>query len=92
MSMRITIEIPDEVAAKLSDSYEMTARRALELIAVAAYCKGLIGSGGVGQMLGFSSRWETYDFLTQEDAEPPFEEADLKRDQATLSKVLKDSL
>ncbi|MGB3295191.1 MAG: UPF0175 family protein [Phormidesmis sp.] len=86
--MQITIEIPDSIAAQLSDSHESLTRRSLELLAVEAYRKGLIGAGAVGKMLKFASRWETYDFLKQEGAEPPFSEADLESDRATLDRVL----
>jgi hypothetical protein len=48
----------------------------------------VIGAGTVGQMLGFSSRWDTYDFLKRENAEPPFGEADLESDRATLNSLL----
>ncbi len=86
--MQITIEIPDGIASQISESYETLTRRSLELLAVEAYRKGLVGAGGVRQMLGFTSRWETYDFLSQEDAEPPFDMADLESDRATLDNLL----
>ncbi|NJL87721.1 MAG: UPF0175 family protein [Leptolyngbyaceae cyanobacterium SM1_1_3] len=86
--MQITLEIPDSIAAQLADSPETLTRRFLELLAVEAYQKGLIGSGEVGQMLGFTSRWDTYTFLQHEQAEPPYTKADLESDCATLKKLL----
>lgn len=86
--MQITIEIPDGIATQLSESYETLTRRSLELLALEAYRRGAIGAGAVGQMLGFTSRWDTYDFLERENAEPPFSEADLESDRAALDKVL----
>ena len=68
--MQITIDIPDLLAHRLSDRLDLP-HRSLELLAIDAYRHGIIGSGEVGQMLGFSSRWETYDFLHKEHAEPP---------------------
>ena len=82
--MQITIEIPDRIVTQLADNPEALIRRSLELLAVEAYRKGTIGAGEVGQMLGFSSRWDTYDFLQQENAEPPYTEADLERDLNAL--------
>lgn len=76
--MKITFEIPDRLADQLADNPEILTRRFLELLAVEAYRKGLIGSGEVGQMLGFSSRWDTYDFLQREHAEPPYTTTDLE--------------
>ena len=55
---------------------------------VEAYCNGLIGAGEVGQLLGFSSRWETDDFLQREKAEPPYTEGDLESDRAALNNLL----
>ncbi len=86
--MRITLEIPDRIAAQLTDKPETLTQRFLEIIAVEAYRKGLIGSGEVGQLLGFASRWDTYTFLQREHAEPPYTEADLEGDRATLKNLL----
>lgn len=86
--MRIILEIPDNIAAQLADSPETLTRRFLELLAVEAYGKGTIGAGEVGQMLGFTSRWDTYAFLQQQQAEPPYSEDDLEADRATLNTLL----
>jgi predicted HTH domain antitoxin len=86
--MKITIEIPDAIAKQLADNSETLTRRFLEAIAIEAYRKGLIGSGEVGQMLGFSSRWDTYDFLQREQAQPPYTIADLESDLITLKTLL----
>jgi predicted HTH domain antitoxin len=86
--MQIMLEIADGIAAQLADSRETLTRRSLELLAVEAYRKGAIGAGTVGQMLGFSSRWDTYDFLKRENAEPPFGEDDLESDRAALDSLL----
>jgi len=75
--MQIILNIPDPIAAHLADSQEALIQRSLELLATEAYRKGLIGAGEVGQLLGFTSRWETYDFLQREQAEPPHDGDDL---------------
>lgn len=86
--MKITLDIPDNIAIQIADSCEALTRHFLELLAIEAYCKGRIGAGEVGQLLGFTSRWETYNFLAKEQAEPPYGEADLEQDQATLDTLL----
>jgi predicted HTH domain antitoxin len=86
--MKITLEIPDHIAGQLADNPETLTRRFLETLAIEAYRKGLIGSGEVGQMLGFTSRWDTYDFLQREQAQPPYTTADLESDRATLKTLL----
>jgi hypothetical protein len=78
--MQITLKISDGIAAQLADGRETLTRRFLKLLAVDVYRKGAIGAGTLGQMLGFSSRWDTYDFLKRENAEPPFDEDDLESD------------
>lgn len=86
--MQITLEIPDRIADRLAEDRETLTRRFLELVAIEAYEKGLIGAGEVGQMLGFTSRWETYDFLDRECAEPPYTETDLESDRIALQNLL----
>ncbi|WP_008313222.1 UPF0175 family protein [Leptolyngbya sp. PCC 6406] len=61
----------NRIAIHLAENRETLTRRFLELLAIEAYCKGNIGAGKVGQLLGFDSRWQTYPFLAQEQAEPP---------------------
>jgi hypothetical protein len=86
--MQITLEILDDIAAQLADSRETLTRRSLELLAVEAYRNGAIGAGAVGQVLKFSSRWDTYVFLKRENAEPPFGEDDLESDRKALNSLL----
>jgi hypothetical protein len=85
--MQITINVPDALAQRLTDRLNLP-QRSLELLAIEAYRHGIIGSGEVGQMLGFSSRWETYNFLQTEHAEPPAPTDDLDCDRATLQTFL----
>ena len=84
--MKITLDIPDAIAAQLADNRETLIRRSLELLAIEAYRKGTIGAGEVGQLLGFDSRWDTYNFLQKEQVEPPLSVADLEND-ALLEQV-----
>ncbi|WP_448572394.1 UPF0175 family protein [Trichothermofontia sp.] len=79
-TMKITLDIPDPIADRLADDRETLTRRSLELLAIEAYRKGTLGAGEVGQLLGFDSRWDTYNFLQKEQAEPPLSEADLEND------------
>lgn len=76
--MQITIELPDEMLNKLS--LDDASRRVVELIVADSYRQGQISAGEVRRILGFASRWETYDFLKQEKAYLPYTEEDLARD------------
>ena len=80
--MQITIELPDNIAHHLT--LANVSRRILELIAADRYRQGYIGAGEVRQMLGFTSRWETYDFLKRENANLPYTEDDLEQDLAAI--------
>lgn len=86
--MQIIFNIPDHIAHQLSDNPDTLTRRSLELLVADAYRKGAIGAGEVGHLLGFSNRWDTYDFLQREHAEPPYTDADLESDRATLKNLL----
>ena len=84
--MQIAIELPDKIFDRLK-SIDLS-RRVLELIAADYYRQGAIGAAEVRQILNFSSRWETYEFLKREKAYLPYTEEDLEQDIQTISLVL----
>ena len=84
--MQIVIELPEKIANQLQ--LVNISRRILELIAADRYRQGHIGSAEVRQILNFSSRWETYEFLKREKAYLPYNEADLERDSQGICHLL----
>jgi predicted HTH domain antitoxin len=84
--MQITIELPENIANQLQTSN--ISRRILELIAADSYRQGRIGSAEVRQILNFSSRWETYQFLKDEKAYLLYTENDLEQDIQAIRNVL----
>lgn len=84
--MQITIDLPDHIAVQLGS--KDAARRVLELLAADYYRQGRIGAAEVRQILNFSSRWETYDFLKREKAYLPYAEDDLEQDVQAIRNVL----
>lgn len=86
--MQIILELPDDIGDKLQLQNTNISRRVLELIAADNYRQGRIGAAEVHRMLNFSSRWETYQFLKQEQAYLPYNEEDLEEDIQTISKFL----
>lgn len=86
--MQITLEIPDEIANSLGTHLSDVPRRLLELFAAESYRKGTLGAGQIRQMLGFTSRWETYDFLKKEAAYMPYDMDDLEQDSEAISQLL----
>jgi hypothetical protein len=61
--MRLTIEIPDELAAALASGGSDPARAALEAIGLEAYRERRIGSLQLRTLLGIPSRYELDGFL-----------------------------
>ncbi len=84
--MQITIELPDRIANQIQPIN--ISRRVLELIAADRYRQGHIGAAEVGEILNFSSRWETYEFLKREKAYLPYSEEDLERDSQAIYNLL----
>lgn len=83
--MQVTIDLPDNIAHQISPNN--ISRRVLELIVADSYRSGRIGAAEVRQMLNFSSRWETYEFLKQEKACLPYAEDDLEQDVNAICNV-----
>ena len=84
--MQISIEFPDDIANQFKNAN--ISRRILELIVADHYRQGNIGAAEVRQMLNFSSRWETYEFLKLEKAYLPYTEDDLEQDARAISNIL----
>ena len=84
--MQITIQLPDRIANQIQPVN--ISRRVLELIAADRYRQGHIGAAEVREILNFSSRWETYEFLKREKAYLPYTEDDLERDCQAIYKLL----
>ena len=64
MSVRIILDIPDEIAAQLAAGGRELSRSALEALALESYRLGALTQVQVGRLLGLS-RIETEDFLAQ---------------------------
>jgi hypothetical protein len=61
--MRVTLEIPDELAATLAAPSQDPARAALEAIGLEAYRQRRIGGYQLRMLLGIRSRYELDAFL-----------------------------
>ena len=61
--MQVTVDIPDEFAGVLVPQGEDVARKLLEDSVAQAYREGKIGSRGVREALGMTSRFEVDPFL-----------------------------
>ena len=86
--MTVAIEIPDAEAESLQKHFGDLSRKALEGLAVEGYRSKVLSAFQVRQLLGYSSRWETIDFLSAHGVWPNYDVEDLKQDMETLDKVL----
>jgi Uncharacterised protein family (UPF0175) len=86
--MQITIELPDTLPPQLITPPSILSRRILELLIADQYRQGYLSAAQVRHYLGFSSRWQTYEFLKAEQAYLPYPEDILEQDRQTLNQVL----
>jgi hypothetical protein len=79
--MQVVVQIPDELAAQLSN-LESLPREFLEAYAAEAYRCERLSRRQVGQLLGLD-RWKTEEFLANHHADRPFTSADYELEQST---------
>lgn len=86
--MRITIELPDEIAKNLGPELGLP-RRLLEAYAVEGYRSEKLTRHQVGQLLGLD-RWKAEEFLAEHGATQPYSLADWELDRRSLEQVSKE--
>ena len=84
--MRISIEIPDELAAALAGSGQDPARATLEALGLEAYRQRGISAYQLRTLLGISSRWELDAFLKEHQVET-YTADDFGRDLTEIRKA-----
>jgi hypothetical protein len=88
--MQITIELPEEIGNQLQQKWDNLPQKILESLALEAYRQGLMTSAQIQTMLKFSSRWQTEQFLKENQAYLDYTEADLAEDLETLNNLLSE--
>jgi len=86
--MKVTLDIPDEIAAQLKAYGQDISRAALEALALDGYRRGMLTQFQVGQLLGLS-RIEAEDFLAQHVDLYDYESAELHRQTEALAETPK---
>jgi hypothetical protein len=86
--MKITIEVPEDVARHLELTWHDLPQRAVEALAIEAYRSGVITEAEVQRMLPLSSRWEVDAILKRAKAYLDYTEADLEQDIRAIRRVL----
>jgi predicted HTH domain antitoxin len=84
--MKITIELPDNVAERLTQRVSNLSQKTLEALAVEGYRNELLSHGEVGHILNLGW-WEVEAFLKKANAYLHYDEADLARDRETVIQV-----
>lgn len=84
--MRITVEIPDEVARQIAELGNDPARLLLENFAVESYRAGKMTMEQIRQLLGFGTRMQVDAFLQQHQVYD-YNIQELEKDLATLERL-----
>ena len=82
--MRIQIELPEEIAARLRQTWGDVSRRTLEAVAAKGYRDGALSAGQVRRLLGLESRLDVEALLKREGASLDYSGEDLEADLAAL--------
>jgi predicted HTH domain antitoxin len=84
--MKITIEIPDDIAEQLRDKWPDLKRATLEALAVEAYRAEIISHRGVARLVGLDI-WNVQGFLAKHGAYLHYDKKDLEEDAAVASRA-----
>jgi len=84
--MRITLDLPDDIAESLAAPGQDPCRAALEALGLEAYRQRRISAYQLRTLLGIESRWELDAFLKERKVET-YTVEDLEEDLATLREL-----
>jgi predicted HTH domain antitoxin len=83
--MQVTVEIPDDMAQRLTPPGQDPARTTLEAVAIEGYRSGALTALQTRRLLGFETRYELDGFLKEHNVwEHAYSLEDLVRDRQTL--------
>ena len=85
--MQITIDIPNEIADRLTETPKQLPRHLLELLVIEAYRNDRITHFQVGQILKLPSRWAVDEFLKTHHVYLHYSEEDLACDRQPLRQL-----
>jgi hypothetical protein len=80
--MKVTIELPEDIAAALKGEWKDLPQGSLEAIAVEAYRTGVLGESQVRRLMGFETRFEVHALLKKHRVPLKYTEADVENDLA----------
>jgi hypothetical protein len=83
--MRVTLEVPEDIARALASGPLPLDRAALEALAAEGYRRGLLSESQVMRLLSLTSRFAVHDWLRERQIPFRYTEADLSDDMAALT-------
>jgi len=84
----VTVEIPDDMAKRLTQAGQDPARAALEAVAIEGYRSGALSAYQTRRLLGFETRYELDGFLKAHNVwEHAYSLEDLEQDRQTLQQL-----
>jgi hypothetical protein len=84
--MEVTVNIPDDLAARLGAGGDLS-RRALEALALEEYKSGRISKADLRRLLGFTTRYELDGFLKAHDIWTDYTMEDFQREREDLRRL-----
>lgn len=85
--MQIALEVPEDIAKHLEDTWHDLPRGTLKAVAVEGYRSGALTRDQVGRLLCLSF-WETEAFLKERQAYLPYTEEDFEQDRKDLDRLM----
>jgi Uncharacterised protein family (UPF0175) len=85
--MRVTVDIPDDVAERLKAAGADLSRRALEAFALEEYRRGQLTKPELRRLLGFGTRDALDGFLKARDVFEPYGLDDWERERNDLQRL-----
>lgn len=78
--MSVTIDLPEDISAVLTEQWDDVPRRSLEAIAVEAYRTGALNESQIRRLLGFETRFEVHALLKEHHVSLRYTAADVESD------------
>jgi Uncharacterised protein family (UPF0175) len=85
--MNVVINIPDDVARRLTAAGGDLSRRALEALALEEYRRGNLTKPELRRLLGFATRYALDGFLKSHEVSEPYSLDDLERETRDLRRL-----
>ena len=85
--MELTVQIPDDLASRMSASGGDLSRRALEALALEEFKSGHITKPELRRLLSFGTRYQLDGFLKAHDVYEDYTMEDFERDREALKEL-----